>query len=932
MTDWSIRFSRVIIILTVVLALGVGFFIKDLHFDNDMTNWTSEKDETGYLQHYTAKKFGSTTPIMLEFKFSDCFSRENLALIKEVSDAVEKMNDVDTVLSLANIDDVASAEGTIKVEKLVRYPLPQESTYYENLKNYVLSKKGYSRMIVSKDATTAMMLIKPKNDSRSDLVAMEIRKNVQTMVEGKNVTVYYGGLPTFINSITEIVLKDFIVLIPLVIFIVVAVLFISFRKGRGIGLPLLSVGFAALLAMGLMGLLHIPLNIMSVVIPVVLVACGNAYGIHVLNRYYEKVTLFNDKKEIIRQVMREISLPVILSGLTAAFGFFSLATAQISLIRDFGIYTGIGVLFATFISLIFIPAYLYLAKKQKCFHMEKADGKTVKVGKIARSFTSMAVKHHTLLIVVGAVLLIGGIIIATRLESKIDYLAYFDKQSEPRVVADYTMEKFGGYFPYNVYVKADIKNPAVLKTLLIAEERMRLLTGLNPNGIADMIAELNHAMTGIRTIPETEAEVENLWFFIEGNNQLASIVTKDKSETLISCLVNSTDPQFIGGLENDLNTYFAPYRKKIVSVKNTPDNPELHACITLFMTNLLTENKITFKPEELKNGVDRLMDTNKNYSPEAYKEQLELYLAGDESEIAFSPEEARQIALAVSGLMSQGESEIISLLKKAVPPSDRYDDSDAKALARSILMMSREEMQSGKIGKLIAVLRETFPTLKTVPDADVSYTVAPFIWQTIPSSNSDPAAPVSETAVQEMGQTGYAYVAELIRREIVRDQIISLAITLLAVLVFIAIVFRSLKEGLVSMIAMPFTLIINYALMALLRIPLDIATVTVGSISIIGIDYTLHFIARYSIEMKKNGADKIKAFQITFATAGKAILFNALSVGLGFAVLCFSSITAIRNLGLLLAVTMLVSCLTSLTLLPAVMSWGNILKREKKAG
>jgi uncharacterized protein len=107
--------------------------------------------------------------------------------------------------------------------------------------------------------------------------------------------------------------------------------------------------------------------------------------------------------------------------------------------------------------------------------------------------------------------------------------------------------------------------------------------------------------------------------------------------------------------------------------------------------------------------------------------------------------------------------------------------------------------------------------------------------------------------------------------------------------------------------------------------------VTIGSISIIGIDYTIHFIARYSIEMKKNGQDKAEAFRMTLATAGKAILFNALSVGLGFAVLCFSSIITLRSMGFLLSITMLVSCVTSLTLLPAILLSGNILgKKELK--
>ncbi len=925
LSQLNIKFSAWIIIGSVVITVLFSIFIKNLYFDNDLTNWVSENSELGRLPHYVAKKFGSNTPILLEFKFDDCFTYENLSLIREVSDDLEKMEGVDMVMSIANIDEISSSEGSVKVSKLLTYPLPREKGFYIKLKEKVLSKKEYNKVIISSDATTAMVIVKPRTDQRNDIIAAKVRKNVEKIMEGKKGVVYYGGLPSFMNSITEIVLKDFILLIPLVVLVVMGVLFYSFRTGRGILLPLLSVAFAALMAMGLMGLFRIPLNIMSVTIPVVLIACGNAYGIHVLNRYYEKAALFTDKKEIIRQVMREISLPVILSGLTAVFGFLSLATAQIRLVRDFGIYTGIGVFFATFISLMFIPSFLYKSKIQKSFRMKTAALKTVKIGRMANIFTNLVVKRSWLIITVFGIITVIGIIFSTKLISKVDYLAYFDKKSEPRVVADFTIDKFGGYFPYNIYIKADIKNPDVLKLLLITEEKMKFYTHLKPNGVADMITLLNQAMSGIKTIPETKAEVENLWFFVEGKSELDSVVTKDKTEALISCMVKSTDPAFINGLEAYLGNYLSHFSNKILSIENKPDNPELLNIERIFIGNLLYECGLKYSTNELDNIVLKIAEINKNYAPSINKNKLSQYLTGDESEIALTGQAAGKIISAIAGLKKFDPDSVLEALKKNMPENEKYDTEDIGALSRSLLGMINDESRMQRIGLMVSALKRIFPQSAFVPEEDLNYTVAPFVWKTIPSSFIQNTAAVNETPVQELGQTGYAYIAELLRREIIRDQVISLIITLLVVFIFNTLVFRSVKEGLISMIAMPFTLILNYGLMAFLKIPLDIVTVTIGSISIIGIDYTLHFIARYSIEMKKNGKNKTEAIRMTFATAGKAIIFNALSVGLGFAVLCFSSIIALRNLGFLLAMTMVVSCVTSLILLPALMALGNVL-------
>jgi predicted RND superfamily exporter protein len=94
-----------------------------------------------------------------------------------------------------------------------------------------------------------------------------------------------------------------------------------------------------------------------------------------------------------------------------------------------------------------------------------------------------------------------------------------------------------------------------------------------------------------------------------------------------------------------------------------------------------------------------------------------------------------------------------------------------------------------------------------------------------------------------------------------------------------------------------------------------VAAVSVG----IGIDYTIHYMESYKREylaVKGKGDFLWK----TFASSGKAILINAVSVGAGFAVLLFSQFIMLRHLGLLIALTMASSALVSLTVIPVLLS------------
>jgi uncharacterized membrane protein YdfJ with MMPL/SSD domain len=76
----------------------------------------------------------------------------------------------------------------------------------------------------------------------------------------------------------------------------------------------------------------------------------------------------------------------------------------------------------------------------------------------------------------------------------------------------------------------------------------------------------------------------------------------------------------------------------------------------------------------------------------------------------------------------------------------------------------------------------------------------------------------------------------------------------------------------------------------------------------------------------------LQAYEQTLASSGKAILYNALSVGLGFSVLVFSNVIPMRTAGLLLAITMATSSLAALTFLPAVLMASHIVQKRLAAG
>jgi predicted RND superfamily exporter protein len=153
---------------------------------------------------------------------------------------------------------------------------------------------------------------------------------------------------------------------------------------------------------------------------------------------------------------------------------------------------------------------------------------------------------------------------------------------------------------------------------------------------------------------------------------------------------------------------------------------------------------------------------------------------------------------------------------------------------------------------------------------------------------------------------------------VVNSSLISICISILIVFIIVAASNKSVVAGIIGAMPLALAILCNFAVMGFVGIKLNIATALMGSLTIgIGIDYTIHFIEFFKREYKTESQDFLRR---TFIGCGKAIIINALSVGAGFGVLAFSRFRIIAELGLIIALCMLITAIISLTVIPALLA------------
>lgn len=896
----------IIIGVCVAVTLFFAAQLPKLKIENDAMFEYLPHSTTDYQRLLKAEEeFGSvySIGISLETEGETILTKDNINVIKRVTDRIEKLENVDSVDSLTDIDFVCSENGSLTATALI--PDELYETGDDDFDRFIgtdkdiaeiFSKIGswddmYDRVILSDDRKATQLAVHYANlgddgvrltGNQRMAVLVEIQKIVAEETKDSNLIPTIYGDPVISQNSRKFMMKDLISLIPLVVVVIVLSLFISFKTVDGTVLPLISVLMATIWSCGLMAMLGVQFTIISSVIPVALIAVDSAYGIHVLTHYYialDKITEPMTKDlhaNAIWSGVKEVWQAVLLAGITTMVGFISLITSPLEPLHSFAIFTSFGVLIALLLSVTFIPAMLMLKPLnkigQRSEKMEKliqkaktkaeaklrrkpgttqadeASGSTY--FKVYRFFTGTQPRLAATCIAIIAFSIFG----IKKLVIDTAFINYFPKTSQPRLDVEYVNDRFAG--TATVYM--------------------------------------------LVSVPETESsESENSetqevdWdsFDFDFSND-----TEDNSVEEAAPGINMTNVELLYNLEK-LQDYL---------LKN---NPEIGKIVS-FTTFIKRMNQVMNAPAP---GSDALSSAEYNKMLDKKMSYADCLSLLNEAYV-----EAGSRTATIEGM-----TEI--LLKKLnyngaayyeVPyDTSKYPVKNREELAD--LISQYLMLLGGDTLSKFAIPAGSFTPTKLRVQIQLRKNSTIFVGKVIRDAKAYAQKYFPEGYVVEF--TGAGQMENVMTDMIVTSQLTSLLLSLLSVFIIISISFRSGWAGLIGAIPLAFTILLNYMVMGLSGINLDLVTSIIASVAIgVGIDYTIHFLETFRNERALSD-DLDVVLQNTFTKSGNGIMTNAIAIGLGFLVLCLSQFVVLRYIGILVAIVMFSSSILAMTIIPGIL-------------
>jgi len=943
-TRYIIRKKSLLISIIVILTIIFGYYAVGIKLNTDFSTYLSNDDPMVQEFKRVGDVFNSNYIGMVIFKPDDkerLFTSSNLHTIDSLTKQLEVIDEVDSVISFTNVPDFKKEDGMITVGKLLDKGVPEEQAALEELKENILSKEMYRGILLDETGNSTLLMLNFKADvDHMKAVARVIE--VTEEVNGSTDDFYFGGMPFVMYSMSQGIIKNLTFLVPLMLLFLLGTLYLGFKRISGIVFPLIVVLISAIWVVGILALLGIPLDILTGIVPVILIAMGSADGIHFMRRYFEATAEGMTTGEAIRETLDEMAVPIIFTSITTMVGFASLMISDFNIIRNFGLATSLGVFLALVVTLFFLPP---LATFLKGGHGEK-NSKNTGNSKLMAGLARLIYKHQRGVLLSTIVFVIVAVIGIPMIVTNVDWSLCLARASKPYQAEMILRDRFGGSLPLQISVKGDIKDPAVLKQMRAIEAFANSQDLVeNTSSVATIISEMNYVMNGRYKIPETSQGVANLWFLIQGEKMMKQFITPDQDEALIQGRVKTmatadmrSAAESIKDYIDNLSSEMVLIDKSLLSNKGIGIVEKLQFKQLSERINIQLQNNISdaLSAEQITTVVSNdLFKTNRGLSSELYKNKLEYtvssYLLSDYSEVIVSdPEIAEQAAASVvykfAG-MSIADIPSIQEIAAILKPQLKTDyPEDIEWLADSLYYRLKDRVKDIKVNILY---QELTTKLSIKSDQDLSKKIMGSLWlsqdevvalsdQEFSKSKELLAAGKIDESKISISLTGMVPVLNQMERELTPTQIKSVGITLLIVIIILMLIFRSVKIGLIGVVPTILTIITNFSILGYFSIGLDSFTALIASVVIgLGIDYTIHFVSRFKLQFKKD-SDQLKALTKTLQTTGVAIIINALSVGLGFEVLVLAAGQHLRLFGGLLGLALVVSAFFTLTVLPVL--------------
>ncbi len=572
------------LVLGLILVITILFIFpmkENTKMETDLDKYMPEDHPAFVYSNQAEKWFNIKDGIIIAIENKNgIYNSETLDIVKKLTKKIQKFKEINKadVVSLYTADNIVGTEDGMDVKSFYKR-VPKTKEKLAELKRKVESNEMIFGRIVSKDETVTVIIAGINDNVFSQAFYKKIL-TVSKKFETENNKIYVAGRPIVEGTMALLGPKDMKKMVPIVILVITLVLYLTLRSIKSTIMTLLVVLFSTIWTFGLMALVNIPVYAVSTMIPVMLIAIGVADGIHLYSHLhlYMRNNPQTTKSDAVKDMLKNMWAPVIMTSVTTAVGFISLLTSQVYPIKYFGIFTAFGVLVAMVFSLVLIPAGIMAFGLPK-FKEKKKNSDEKKSDDFAYKVAEKVLVHKSSTIFITILIVILSIVGMTKVWINSSFLDKFEKTSDIVKTDEFINKHFGGTSTLNVILDTKnnegFKDPKVLR--LVEKMQKEVVGSLkvvgNSFSLADYLERMNKVMHADKekynTIPENRKLIAQylLLYEMSGDpDNLWKVVTEDYNKANITFQLKSDNSKAINAALDKIDNFRNDFKKLGVTI------------------------------------------------------------------------------------------------------------------------------------------------------------------------------------------------------------------------------------------------------------------------------------------------------------------------------------------------------------------------------
>lgn len=372
------------IILIVIVAITIFFAMqwKHMRFTYTEANLLPDDHELNIEYDSFLHQFGEEgNLIVLGVKDSTLFTPAIFYAWNKLSKDISKAEEVELTLSIGDLKKLEKRTDSIGFHLV---PFIKDSIFdQEQLDRYQFELFNklpfYEGLLYSPDKKSIRTAIYIKEDIintsvRKDFIVTTLVPLVDKFEEETGVMVRTSGMPYIRTLNSQNIIDEIGMFVGAALLVTSLIFFFFFRSFRATIISMITVIIGVMWALGILGLLHYEITVLTALIPPLIIVIGIPNCIFLINKYQHEIKQHGNQAKSLQRVISKVGNATLMTNVTTASGFATFILTNSKLLKEFGVVASINILAIFLLSLFIIPimySYMAVPKYKHLKHLNK---------------------------------------------------------------------------------------------------------------------------------------------------------------------------------------------------------------------------------------------------------------------------------------------------------------------------------------------------------------------------------------------------------------------------------------------------------------------------------------------------------------------------------------------------------------------------------